>query len=279
MTPSGSKIADQPKDESEDDDDDDEEFAITSFLGDGVVSNNVITLGNTTGLETATVKRNGAISECVGKEPNIAGPSGVGVEVYRQMVVKGGRYKKHRRRWTHWNSPGPKGSKYPEIGPMPLDMTPHESLTPFHGVRLPVVTLESVPNARRDVNLVSTISTGPSVDDTVGTVDITPVISKDSTLETDNTATLPQTKLVAHTPGVVIVTDESESEPEQPSHRRGTYHIQKKRSSLAKHKAQQRDMDVIDSAPESSAVTPSTPVVIRPKPGPAVFDPIYTIYG
>ena len=294
-----SKPEDKSENQSEtedddDDDDDDDEFKVTSFLGDGAVSGGVVTLGNSTGLETVTVKNNGTIIECADKEPDIAGPSGVGVEVYRQMVVKGGRYKKHRRRWTSWNYPGPKGTQYPPIGPMPSEMTPHESLQGIHGIRLPVITMDTIPNARRDVNLVSTISTAPSVDadivsDLIGSA---PVISKDdtetiSTFDTDNTATpktdntaTPQTKVVGHLNNVAVVTDDSDDEPEQQSHRRGTYHIQKKRSSFAKNRAFKQNMDVLDSAPESTTdISPPTPQVIRPKPGPAVFDPIYTIYG
>ena len=250
-----------------------------------MITDDVVTLGNKSGLETVTVKRDGTFPECVGKEPDIAGPSGVGVEVYRQMVVRGGRYKKHRRRWTNWNSPGPKGVKYGNVGPMPLKMTSYESSERPHGVRLPVVTLDSIPATRRDVNLVSTISVESEAPNT--TVDTTQVISKDTTtsietsntasLETDNTAT--RTKVVDHLPGVAVISDGSDSEPEQRSHRRGTYHIQKKRSSVAKNLAMQQDMDVVDSAPESSVVKTSVPVVIKPKPGPAVFDPIRSVYG
>ena len=61
---------------------------------------------------------------------------------------------------------------------------------------------------------------------------------------------------------------------------RGTYHIQKKRSSSRKLKAISKNIDIVDS--ENESIPPPTverPVIIRPKPGLTARDPIVVVYG
>ena len=73
---------------------------------------------------------------------------------------------------------------------------------------------------------------------------------------------------------------EPEGAPEAKLSTRGTYHIQKKRSLACKFKALANNVDIVNS--ETEAIAPPVierPVIVRPRPGPAVQDPITTVYG
>ena len=76
------------------------------------------------------------------------------------------------------------------------------------------------------------------------------------------------------------VTSDSDGEDAwTPPSARGTYHIQKKRSSLAKTRERSQNMDLVESGPELAPPTLPPPQIIRPRPGPVVRDPIMTVYG
>ena len=74
--------------------------------------------------------------------------------------------------------------------------------------------------------------------------------------------------------------NDSDDEPEAKISTRGTYHIQKKRSLACKFKAMSNNVDIVNS--ENDSVAPPVierPVIVRPKPGPSVNDPITVVHG
>ena len=95
-----------------------------------------------------------------------------------------------------------------------------------------------------------------------------------------------KTRIVEVRPSLVIIADngdsadDDESDDEAPVKRsRGTYHIQKKRSSASKRLAQSQNASVIDSDPDTVLDEPIAPSFVRPRPLPPNRGLIQTIYG
>ena len=122
------------------------------------------------------------------------------------------------------------------------------------------------PASSKNMNSDSLESVGGDVD----TFDVTSEISSRK-----------RTRIVEKRPQVVIIADDSDDDDESSDVRlrRGTCHIQKKRSSSAKLQVMINNGSVVDSEPELAPPVVPPPVVVRPKPGPVNQDTIQNVYG
>ena len=138
-----------------------------------------------------------------------------------------------------------------------------------HGVRVPKVSFSSLADSRRDVTM------EPPSDHLINSERNSAYTITDEYVAENDVDDVGD-EIVDPYDSDVGDTDVGDTDPIV---RRGTYHIQKKRSSIAKSLAVSGEGAIVDSEPELPAPVVPEPVVIRPRPGLANPGPIRLVYG
>ena len=176
-------------------------------------------------------------------------------------------------KWTYQN-----GHPYPSYNPTPNVSHRYSDPSGSHGVRQPTVTFSSLSDCHRDV----TFGTPNDLKMTSNDLKMT---SNDHLINSERLDSTGYTITDEYNDDEDDVGDEiinpydSDIDDPSPSIVRGTYHIQKKRSSIAKSLAVTGESAIVDSEPELPAPTVPEPVIVRPRPGLGNPGPIRIVYG
>ena len=282
---------------------DNETFVITSTLdvGDGDTDNGpLMNAQNQQNARLVTVSSRGTLNE-VDETPTVAAEFvAVGEHGRRQQQrdrhcrgIRGGS----NRRAKRWQ----KRPVYRVLNKYKVNKyRGHGRYTGLHGIRSPTVMLSMDGNFPRDVQIASDAPTESSVDTEFVVTDHLidserfdktappPGDGNDGDVDTIDNADVKigskrKTRLVERRSQLVIIADnEDEADSDDntmPSTSKGTYHIQKKRSSAAKRRTMDSNAAVIDSEPEFAPPGVQEPVILRPRPCSPNRSTIEIVYG
>ena len=240
----------------------------------------------------------GAVIEMPNYEHDLPGPSSLG-RPHSNRRLGNFRFRRHYLRKPRWpsgrqldNSSKPYGHPYRKQ--MGVQYGSHQCNYGVHGVRFPTVKLTHIQRQKyhRDVkldNMVSISDASSSIDPLINSERNT-MESADGDIDTVDdkieNGSKRRTRIVESRPSLVIIADvrddddDDESNDEAPVRKtKGTYHIQKKRSSASKRLAMAQNASVIDSEPDTVPEVPAEPTIVRPKPLPPNRSLIQTVYG